>query len=244
MKILICHFLNDPRFRSLTQPINSLDNVVVGTTDNNLSQEDLKSFNPDIIVHNHPEESRISNSINIHIHENSIGFGKDIDPFVALRRPAEINQKYKSDVCFIGDAINVFGDNLYYIIQNNRLRKLFFHHEPMPYRGYAGVCANDKFFDIYALSKASIVASNDDKYRLLDILYAGGNPVVFTNKEQFHKDILDAVFDHKVFNPLNLTSKDIQSQHTNFDRISWVFKQHGLNKFGEELLVKKERIIS
>ena len=238
MKILICHFLNDPRFKSLTQPINALQNVTVGTTDNNLSPEDLMEFNPDIVIHNHPEQERLHRGVNIHISSYD-----DIQPFVALRNTTNIDYRYKSDVCFIGDAINVFGDSLYYIIQNNRIKKLFFHHEPMPYRGYAGVCSTSKFFDIYVTSKASIVASIEDSYRLLDILYAGGNPVVFSNKEQFHDDVLDAVFNNKTYNPIGLTSKDIEEQHTNFDRMSDLLDKHGLRKLANELLVNKKRII-
>lgn len=241
MKILIYQALDDPRFKSITSTLNSVRDVVIGSCDESVSEKDIKSFNPDVIIHNIPDKSKIFDKESIAINNSGYSFDKVgekyLAPFVALQNKRDLSDIYISDVCFVGDVMDVFGHEINYVVQNNRISKLFFYHKPLQYRGYAGHCDRYRYHDLYAQSKASLVASPEDSYRILDILYAGGNPVIYENSEQFNNDIHKAVFNNEsLIADKEKERSNIFNNHTNFDRMSTVLKDFGLTSLAGKLL--------
>ena len=92
MKILIYHFLDDPRFKSLTSTLNVLQGCSIGTCSSDTTEGEVKAFDPQLIVHNHPKEKELFGRNSIAINDNGYSL-KTIKPFISLQQKREINQQ-------------------------------------------------------------------------------------------------------------------------------------------------------
>ena len=75
-------------------------------------------------------------------------------------------------------------------------------------------------------------------FKLLDIIYSGGNPIVYLNDEQFISDIYDAL-NGKSFRDNFIPKEEVFNNHTNYDRMSDIFEKIGLSKMSKKILESK-----
>ena len=93
------------------------------------------------------------------------------------------------------------------------------------------------------MAKCSLLDKADSdtsiySYKLLDIVYSGGNPILHIDDEQFMTDINDAI-NGKCFRNNFMSQQEIFNQHTNYDRMSEIFSKLGLNKMSKMILDSK-----
>ena len=247
MKILLCNELKDPRFKTLTSTVYSLKNTVVGEVIDEISIKDIVDFGADIIITNSPNSKTFSEktkSVVVSIDDEKFSFDDPecenfIEPFIELNQEnKQQNEKYACDVSFMGDP-SVFGPVCIKLINNENILFKFFNNNPMPYLGFCGYCAPENYSKLYNMSKSHLLLNDKDTYRLYDVIYHNGNPVLQNDKnsEEFYEDILYSLNNES--KDLKITKKEIISNHTNYDRMASIFNTIGLKKFGKNLKKNK-----
>jgi starvation-inducible outer membrane lipoprotein len=94
------------------------------------------------------------------------------------------------------------------------------------------------------MAKCTLVNRVDSKlefpsFKLLDIIYSGGNPVLHDgDDDKFIADVKGAL-DGKCFRDKFISRQEIISNHTNHDRMSEIFGKIGLNKISQMILNSK-----
>lgn len=254
MKILFYRHSYDPSFESLISAITHTKNTF-GYLSGDINQAAILEFAPDIIMHNIPEADSFPikhNSISININETDCKSSfslKDeksknyLPPFVTLKN-INIEEKdiakFTSDVVYIGSP-SLFGTILEFLNdpKNNILFK-FFTHQPHNINGYCGMCDGNDYLKFYKHSKASLVMAGD-KRRIMDIVVADGNPIVFNGKndKECINNITNAISNNKKYSLDGYSKQDIISKHTSYDRASHIFKTVGLKKIAESILKHK-----
>jgi hypothetical protein len=251
MKILLLTENQDTFFHLLLQSLNNLD-VNIGHASFPVNQQEIEQFNPDIIIHNSQTTDRVNygNAINIGINElgapNCFSFRNKestnfIKPFVVDDDGDFEDQKYKCDAVYVGnpsllpDCVNE--------IENEAVFKIV-HNMPVPISNYCGSCTFNDYKKFFKMSKCSILSKSDSdtdiySFKLLDVLYADGNPVLHNGSdEQFISDIKDAI-NGKSFRENFITKEEIKKKHTNKNRMSEIFTKIGLNKLAKMVLEGK-----
>lgn len=256
MKILCYRSVADFYFESIISCLSHIksDKFQIGYLSGEINLKMVEDFAPDVVIHNLQDTDRFPGNLNvisININEtdgkNSFSFKKNgpnyLKPFVTLKQihvdENEIN-KFQSDVIYIGSP-SAFGSVLSFLVNpNNNIRFKFFTHIPHNISGYAGMCDSVDYLRFYNNAKACIV-KNDDTQRIMDILIANGNPVVFNgnNHDECIESIKAAVFNNKKYTVPGYSREDIIKMDTSFDRVHQIFKTVGLNKFAEEIIKTK-----
>jgi hypothetical protein len=231
MKILIYTHKPNFIFNNLVQPLINIgnNNYIVGHAAGQISEDDIKNFSPDIIIHNiegvkdFPVDGL--SCISIPINEQDCR----LESFVTLDEFESNNpKKYESDAVYIGDP-SVFGDNLFKLSHADFLFK-FLHPKPAFICGYAGACNLKDRLKFYRYSKACIITPEDNG-RKFDILYAGGNPVI--NDENLIENIQAAINGKKF--TVDIDREEVLNNHTNYDMIRQIFKTVGLTKIAKDI---------
>lgn len=253
MRILCYRHSYDQNFESILGVISKIK-TQIGYASGEINQENLISFSPDIIIHNIPDAETFpikSNAVSININEtknkNSFSFNDKsssnyIGEFVHLREStiddSEI-EKFSSDVLYIGTP-SVFGTLLEYIL-NSDINFKFFNHQPHNISGYCGMCNIQDYYKFYKHAKVCI-AQKDDKLRIMDIVAAGGNPVIYdgSNTEDCIEKITNAISNNQKYAIEGYTKEDIISKDTSYDRVAKIFKTIGLNKLADEVIRNKK----
>ncbi len=253
MRLLFYRYTGDTHFDSLLSVISKTKHEC-GYLSGEINHETISNFNPDVIIHNIPNTNQFpikNRAVSININEsdskNSFSLSNKksknyIGGFVHFR-PSTVDEKdipkFSSDILYIGTPI-VFGKLLNWIV-NSSFNFKFFNHQPHNISGYCGMCNIDDYFKFYSNSKASLV-SHDDESRLMDIIAAGGNPIVYNgnNYEECADKIHHAVVDDAKYQVEGYSREDIISKHTSFDRAAFIFKTVGLNKIAEDILRNKK----
>lgn len=253
MKILFYRSSYSPDFESLIHAISKTKNTF-GYLSGEIDEESIMSFEPDVIVHNIKDIKKfpITNAISININnaDSEYSFSLEnkespryIRPFASLKSTI-INdnelEKYSSDIIYIGSPVNFFGVVDFLTCENNEINFKFFNHQVHNINGYCGLCDSKDYLKFYKHSKGCLVMEMDTK-RLIDIIVAGGNPIIFDgNSEECIKKINDAVYKNKKFSVSGMTKESIMEKDTAFDRASQIFKKIGLQKLSEDILNNKD----
>jgi hypothetical protein len=244
---------HDPFFHFLVESLNCLD-FEIGHVHHPSPIESLNEFNPEIIIHNIKNASKIEYrdvitiSINDLDEDNCFSLAKEdsknfIKPFIKNMKFDLFDEKYKTDVVYVGDP-NLLPDASARISQNENINMKMLNNTPTPTVNYVGTCSFDNYKKFFHMSKCTLLGRKDSNtdifsFKLLDILASSGNPIVFKNDEQFVKDAEDAVFNGTSFRDNFLSREEIFDKHTNHDRMSTIFSKIGLNKIAKMLLDRK-----
>ena len=253
MKILMLTEEYDLFFHFLLESLNGLK-IPVAHASFPISSEDMQQYDPDIIIHNVKSVAKISyrDSITISINEleeeNCFSM-KDMEsknfikPFVKLSDIKLDDHKYKSDVVYVGNP-NLLPDSIVDIQNDKNIRFKIINSSPAPIISYCGSAHFDNYKKFFKMAKCSLVNKIDSdlenySFKLLDILYAGGNPILHEDDdEKFVEDVRDAL-DGKCFRDQFMSRQEIVSNHTNHDRMSEIFSKIGLNKISQMILNSK-----
>ena len=118
------------------------------------------------------------------------------------------------------------------------------NNTPVPISNYCGSCTFSDYKKFFKMSKCSILSKSDSdldiySFKLLDVLYADGNPVLHNaSDKQFMSDIREAI-KGKSFRENFITKEEIKKKHTNKNRMSEIFTKIGLNKLAKMVLEGK-----
>ena len=256
MKILAYRYDNDFSFDRILHAL-AKTKYNIGYASGEIKEENIKEFNPDIIIHNIPdtESFPIKNSaVSININETSAknsfslknpNAANYIEPFISIKRntvPESDRIRYSSDVMFIGSP-TVFGKIINFV--NNPQNKIlfkFFSRMPHNISGYCGFCPPEDYYQLYTNAKASLT-TEEDRSRIMDIIVSDGNPIVFngSNEDECIEKIKNAVNNNARYEVEGFVKDDILNRHTAFDRASKIFKTVGLNKIADDILKEKAR---
>jgi hypothetical protein len=249
MKILILTEKQDMFYHILVEALSGLD-LPVGHAQFPINPEDITSYDPDIIIHNCEKFAQLDykNAINIGINEtaapNTFSYKNKnssnlIKPFVKLSTAKLNDERYKSDVVYVGNP-SMLPDCIAEVQQKSDVNFKILNNHAVPITQYCGSCTFDDYKKFFHMSKCSLVNNSDSSmdllsFKLLDILYAEGNPVLHENDDQFLSDINDAM-NGKSFRDNFISKQEVEEKHTNFNRMSDILAKVGLNKLSKMVL--------
>lgn len=195
-----------------------------------LDKPSLKEFAPDIIFSDYPETGGYD-----------LRKLEGLKPFINLSEFTEpkILPKYETDVVYLGNVTDMDSSLLDLYSSGFRVRYYYGKTEGRPC--YAGSVPMSECWNVYKNSKVSPVPIKDLGYRELDIIMADGNPLKYTNKKQFLRDVADGV-GGKRFNQ-SRSKAEILFQHTNFDRVSAIMAEMGHNDISKEIKERKKCLV-
>lgn len=251
MNILLLTERQDTFFHLLLQSLNRLD-INIGHAPISIDPKEMEHFNPDIIIHNSQGEVQHKHALVIGI--NDIGDKNNfsltnknspnyIKPFIVESNDDLEDERYKSDVVYVGnpsllpDCVSNLGDDVVFKIINN---------QPAPISNYCGACSFDRYKKFFKMSKCCLLNESESStdiysFKLLDILYSGGNPLLYNNdNDQLMSDLKDAI-NGKSFRDNFMSRDEIVKNHTNKNRMSEIFSKNGLSKLSQMVLTKKDK---
>lgn len=250
MKILFYRYSQDMNFDAIISVIAKTKHQF-GYLSGEVNQQQLSTFNPDLIIHNIPNVDKFpikSNAVSININEtnsnNSFSF-KNIDSTNYIGRfvhykpiHTEEVSKYKSDIVYIGSP-SIFNELLVFLTSSEFNFK-FFTHQTHNINGYCGMCDVNDYYKFYNNSKACIV-NKDDIERLMDIIVSDGNPVVYDglNTNECIEKIKNSIDSNIKYKVDGYEKDDIISKHTSFDRAAKIFRTVGMNKIADDIIKNK-----
>lgn len=240
MKILTyATSINEFKMRSIINILYSMK-YEIAAMHTEIDEDEIKKYNPDIIIHNVPNTEKIIDNKSVQINISTL----DMDFIV--HRPSDVlpidKDKFSSDIVFFGNMQD-FGKKIFRHISKNRYKLKFFHPEPVNIYGYCGLCGQNDYYRFYKNAKASISHIND-LMRIKDILAAGGNPVILApNKDdEFIDNIELAIKENKKFNVANMNRRDIINKDTAHDRLATIFNNAGLKRLAKEIIENKREV--
>jgi hypothetical protein len=252
MKILMMTEKQDIFYHALIQSLNVI-NTPMAHADFSLPFHEIEKFDPDIIIHNGKEASKIDykNSITISIneidHDNCFSLRDSqsknfIKPFIKLTNENFYNEKYKSDAIYVGNP-SMLPECIVDLQNDPNISFKIINSMPIPITGFCGGCAFEDYKKFFHMSKCSLLDKSDSNlsnytFKLLDVIYAGGNPVLHKEDDQFICDIKDAI-NGKSFRDDFMSVDEIKNDHTNHNRMSEIFSKIGLDKLSQLILKGK-----
>jgi len=253
MKILIHSDNNDYRFHNLVSCLSKL-NHQIGFASGEIDKNEFLKFAPNIIIHNIEDKVEFPvenlNAVCIAINDlnspssfslNNPDHERYIKSFVTIKNSTSCNtDMYKSDIVYIGNPY-VF-KNALRIITNSDWNFKFFHHNPIPINGYCGLCKSEDYHEFYKHSKASIIVKEDQSNRLNDIIFAGGNPVIYDNDVDDFISKLSQAIEEGVKFDAGISKEYIIDNDTNYDRMAKIFTTTGLTKLAKEITAQKKEL--
>lgn len=256
MKILFYISEQDVRLHEFIKCLQQTDHVV-GVMGQEINQQQIEQFGPDIIIHNlqgvtsFPISSKaVSININESEGENCFSFENKksenfLDSFVTNRNNTfdkDMLNKFQSDILYMGNIAD-FGHTFRTFIKNNNdIILKFFTPQLNNLVGYCGILDINHYGKYYKHAKASIVFA-EDAARIKDIIVSDGNPVMFDieKKEKFITDLTEAVKNNKRFSIDGMTKESIINNDTSYDRVAKIFKTVGLNKIVSDIMKQKRK---
>ena len=256
MKILFYLSEQDVRLHDFIKCLQRTDHMI-GVMSQEINQEQIQQFEPDIIIHNlqgvtsFPISSKaVSININESEGDNCFSFENKksknfLDSFVTNRNNTldkDMLDKFQSDILYMGNIAD-FGQTFRTFIKNNNdIILKFFTPQLNNLVGYCGMLDINHYGKYYKHAKASIVFA-EDTARIKDIIVSDGNPVTFdTNKtEEFTGNLNEAIKNNKRFSIDGMDKRSIINDHTCYDRIAQMFKTVGLNKIVDDIMKQKRK---
>jgi len=252
MKILMLTEEQDIFYHFLLEALNGL-NFPLAHAQYPLSQEEMRKFDPDIIIHNIKDVAKIEykNVITIAINEsdadNCFSYKNPeaknfIRPFVKTTKDDLNNKKYKSDVVYVGNPA-LLPDCTVEIQNDPNINFKLLNNSPVPVKDYCGSCTFGDYKKFFKMSKCSLLNAEDSNpdiysFKLLDIIYSEGNPIIYRNEDQFLNDIKEAV-NGKCFRDNFMSQEEVKKHHTNYSRMSEIFSKIGLSKMSKMIADNK-----
>jgi len=243
---------HDIFYHILLESLNNL-NVPIGHAGFPIESRQVEEFDPDIIIHNSKTVSKISykNAITISINEmdeeNCFSYRESnsknyIKPFIKISKSDLNDERYKSDMVYVGNP-GLLPDCIGEVQSDPNINFKILNNSPVPISNYCGSCTFDDYKKFFRMAKCSLVdhsesSSSSYSFKLLDILYSGGNPVLHKDDDQFITDIKEAL-SGKCFRGDFMAKEEIANNHTNYDRMSEIFSKLGLNKMSKMILDSK-----
>lgn len=225
----------------------------MGFSNGAVDAQEVANFQPDLILHNIPNivgfpfyDKCIAINFNETDSDNSFSFTNKssdnyIESFVCIDRKIDYDEKYSSDVAYIGNP-TVFGPALAHLINSDVFTFKSFSGQPVNIPCYVGSVKFDNFPAVYNLAKVS-VCLNSDNERIRDIVAFGGNPVVFNGDvEDFIQRVIEGVRG-KRFTVQGYNREKILSKDTNFDRMSSILEKTGFSQTSSILQQQKNNIL-
>ena len=221
MRILAITENKDHRFFSLLKPLE-VCGFQVGLTEV-IDVNSIQQFKPDAIIHN---TNKIIPYSGLKINVN---FG-NIEPFIdlMLNKP-QVQDRFYADFSFIGD-INELAQKLLEFAFSHKVR--IYNDQPNGTSLYAGRISLNDVYSIYHSSRGVFLSNNEEsnKQRLVDIAYSKSLPI--TTVEEAKAALIG-----------NLQYFNKYKNYTNFDRVSTIFKNNGLEKISKMILEKKKAFV-
>lgn len=261
MKILCYRSTPDFYFEAIISCLSHIksDKFDIGYMSNEINSKTISDFSPDVVIHNIENINKFpvaDKSISININEtsgeNSFSFkqvgNNFLKPFVILKDiKIQENElaKFSSDVLYIGSP-SIFSKALIFLTDpSNGINFKFFTNNIHNVNGYCGMCDTLDYFKFYNNAKASLAITNDVQ-RIMDIVVSNGNPVLFdiADNDGYIEKIKDAIYKNKKYEVDGYNKEDIINNDTAFDRMSYIFKTVGLNKFSDEIIKTKRQLWS
>ena len=252
MKILMLTGANDMFYHIFLESLNNID-ATVGHSSIDISESEIAEFDPDVIIHNSDNVDSVNYKNVVTIGINNIdsphcfsfrdkSVQNFIEPFIKLQDQDLHDDRYKSDMVYVGSP-SLLPDCVSKFQNDEDINFKIIHNEPIPITNYCGACQFDSYKKFFKMSRCSLVNKPRQEeptisFKLLDILYSGGNPVIHNTDEQFINDIRDAV-NGKSFRGDFLSTDEIEASYTNHDRMSDILLKTGLNKLSKMVLDSK-----
>lgn len=243
MKLLVHGFKDQPMYSLFNRlasclEANSQHQVLFSnqerSSDTKTIREILKTTRPDVVIFNKKTQlPSKSNARSLYLDVTKI------QPFAYLpqSKQQELSPLYFCDVVYIGNPM-VFGEGLKILTESEFAFK-FFEQRPAFVSGYCGSLNGASVSqDVIIRSAKAAVTMPTDKYRLLNIIASGGNPVVFQNPEQFYQDIAKAIKGVKFF--AGISRDDIKDAHTSHDRMIEFLRWVGLSDMVSTVIENKK----
>lgn len=242
MKLLVHGFKDQPMYSLFNRLASCLENsqhqVLFSSQENSSdtkpTEDIVKRINPDAVIFNKKTQLRASSTRSLYLDVSKI------EPFAYLpqSKHRESSPLYLCDVVYIGNP-TAFGDGLKVLTESEFVFK-FFEKKPAFVSGYCGSLDGASVGqDVIVRSAKAAVTMPSDKYRLLNIIVSGGNPVVFQNPEQFRQDIEKAISGVRFFG--GISRHDVIKDHTSHDRMIEFLKRVRLDSMLSTVIENKKR---
>jgi hypothetical protein len=162
----------------------------------------------------------------------------NLAPFINLMAYQEPSKqpRYESDISYIGPISDIDGLmlDLYRLGYNVRN----FYGSPSMLPCYSGSISMSECWNVYKNSKVSPIPKNDIGYRELDIIASDGNPLKFSNKDEFITESIKGIKGKKF--KTKVSKKIIFSDNTNFDRLATILDKMGFGAVAKK--IKQEKL--
>jgi hypothetical protein len=242
MKLLVHGFRDQPMYSLFNRLASCLEtngqhqvlfSNQESSSDTQATQDVIKRIKPDVVIFN--KKTQLPKKSNVRYLYLDLA---KIEPFAYLpqSKRQESSPIYACDVVYIGNPM-VFEEGLKILTESEFVFK-FFEKRPAFVSGYCGSLDGSMGQDVIIRSAKAAVTMPADKYRLLNIIASGGNPVVFQNPEQFYQDIEKATKGVKFFG--GISRNDIKEAHTSHDRMIEFLKRVGLSSMLSTVIENKE----
>lgn len=226
MKSLVITSRNDFRIHSLLAPLKEI--MEVGFL-KQFDSQSVDDFGADIIFTDEIEKSpdgydlkKISN----------------VRPFINLlsyKDPLYL-PKYESDVSYIGPISDMSSSLLDVYRLGYNVKNFFGSPSLLPC--YSGSIPINECWSVYKSAKVSPIPKGDIGYRELDIIMAEGNPLKYTEKDEFIKEAIKGI-NGKKFKTI-MSKSSIFSGHTNFDRLFQILTDLGFSAIAKKIQQEKK----
>jgi hypothetical protein len=245
MKLLINRVNYSEKFICLTNALQNLQGITVGSSANQLNEEAVLSFKPDIVIHNSLESVPLYEKfkvIQIFVSDQKVDVDtpytidlSEIGPCIdlSLFNNVKTYDKYKCDMVFFGD-ISVFDQELLkYLTPEHSLR--IFNGPILSCLHYCGNLPRHMFASAYHSAFCCPFSIKEDRSRLHEIVKAGGLPVIYdpVDPNTFHNEIDRVLYDAKKGARVPykaIVSKEELEASYNTNKMRNVLKKLGLNK--------------
>jgi hypothetical protein len=252
MKILMLTDESDMFYHILLEALNNID-ATVGHSSMDISDSDISQFDPDVIIHNSEKTDvvKYKDAISIGVNEidspSCFSYRNEssknyIEPFIRITDQDLHDVRYKSDIVYVGSP-SLLPDCVSEFQSDSSINFKIIHNTNIPITNYCGACQFENYKKFFNMSKCVLVnkpSPEESKlsFKLLDVIYSGGNPVIHDSDDKFVEDIRDAL-DGKSFRGDFISKAEIEERYTNYDRMSDILLKIGLNKLSKMVLESK-----
>lgn len=251
MRILLNQGSQSSKFITLTNALHFCKDFVIGVSADILPLEEIIGFKPDILIHNVPEYiDRFKNQkfLQIYIHDGKpIGFSKSIDlstigPVIDLKLYSDVveHERFNTNFALCGEP-SLF-DSYLDQYKNQPLSGLRIYCDTVQaHHTYCGFLKKHLIPSVYKSAKTSLFSLKDDMSRLYEIIYAGGNPLIYdpNNPSQFIKD-MNGVTYGKIPVYIDLPSiKTVHNVSANTIKFANALRGIGFNQLANHIMSNK-----
>ena len=165
----------------------------------------------------------------------------NLRPFINLSVFSEpvYHTKYTSDVSYIGPISDMESSLLEIYKLGHNVRNYFGTPSLLPC--YSGSIPANECWHIYKSSLVCPIPKSDVGYRELDIIASDGNPLKYTNKDEFISEALKGISGKRF--KLSTSKTSIFGGNTNFDRVAQILTEIGFSAVAKKILQEKKCLV-